>query len=322
MAAPAPDPTACGAWLGQAGAAVDWLVSSPVAYPSPPTRHCAFGPRSERLFLLLGQEAQLSAAAARYLAFVAPALPCMGITEACRRFLLAQVSPPAACWWWWANRPSCRRHLPVWFQALLWAGAGRAACFLSSDGSRVTERGRRRAPSRLAQGIVRPSTVVTAVLAALAPLYNWLFIVRLGLGLDGAAAALVAVQLTSLALMGSYVVYRNARWAVLPRCCRAQSRPANRYAGAGVMTGLLASLGQPTCMHADKRPSRRVVGAVPTAEGADCVPPCGPLSPRCRSLRGQPDSPWHGWSWAALRGWGQYLGLALPSVLMICCKWW
>ncbi|EFN53551.1 hypothetical protein CHLNCDRAFT_58521 [Chlorella variabilis] len=145
--------------------------------------------KSERLFLLLGQEAELSAAAARYMALVAPCLPCIGILEACRRYLLAQ-------------------------------------------------------------GIVRPGTVVTACGAALSPLYNWLLIVRLGLGLDGAALALLAVQLTSALLLGSYVVLRNA------------------------------------------------------------------------GLRGREDSPWHGWSLAALRGWGQYLGLALPSVVMICCKWW
>jgi hypothetical protein len=59
---------------------------------------------------------------------------------------------------------------------------------------------------------VRPTTVVTACAAVLAPFYNWLFIVWLGKGLDGAAMALVALQLTSLLLLGSYVVYRNARW--------------------------------------------------------------------------------------------------------------
>ena len=59
---------------------------------------------------------------------------------------------------------------------------------------------------------MRPGTVVTACAAALSPLYNWLLIVRLGLGLDGAALALLAVQLTSALLLGSYVVLRNAGW--------------------------------------------------------------------------------------------------------------
>lgn len=47
--------------------------------------------RSERLFLALGQEAELAAASARYLRILAPALPVMGTTEACKRWLMAQV---------------------------------------------------------------------------------------------------------------------------------------------------------------------------------------------------------------------------------------
>lgn len=41
--------------------------------------------------------------------------------------------------------------------------------------------------SLLAQRITAPNTAVNAVIAALSPLFNWLLIVRLGLGLDGAA---------------------------------------------------------------------------------------------------------------------------------------
>lgn len=47
--------------------------------------------RSEPLFLALGQEPELAAAAARYMRTVAPALPAIGISEACRRTLMAQV---------------------------------------------------------------------------------------------------------------------------------------------------------------------------------------------------------------------------------------
>lgn len=61
------------------------------------------------------------------------------------------------------------------------------------------------------QGIVRPAVVVTLISAALTPLYNWLLIITLGLGLDGAALAVVALQLTSAALLGGYVVVRNMR---------------------------------------------------------------------------------------------------------------
>lgn len=41
--------------------------------------------------------------------------------------------------------------------------------------------------SLLAQGVTAPNTIVNAVHAALSPLFNWLLIVHLGLGLDGAA---------------------------------------------------------------------------------------------------------------------------------------
>lgn len=54
------------------------------------------------------------------------------------------------------------------------------------------------------------------------------------------------------------------------------------------------------------------------------APGCQPeaLHPRVlrRRHRGRPDSTWDGWSLEALRGWSHYLGLALPSVVMICCK--
>lgn len=31
---------------------------------------------------------------------------------------------------------------------------------------------------------------------------------------------------------------------------------------------------------------------------------------------------WHGFSREALRGWGGYLKIAVPSVVMLCGKWW
>ena len=46
----------------------------------------------------------------------------------------------------------------------------------------------------MAQGIVRPASAVTLVGLALVPLYCWLFIFKLGLGLDGAAIAVDATQ--------------------------------------------------------------------------------------------------------------------------------
>lgn len=65
---------------------------------------------------------------------------------------------------------------------------------------------------------MRPTTAVTAVAACLSPLYNWLFIIRLGLGLDGAALAIVSLQLTSALLMVAYTIGRNIRQATSAFC--------------------------------------------------------------------------------------------------------
>lgn len=54
----------------------------------------------------------------------------------------------------------------------------------------------------LLQGVVTPATIVTACSAALAPLYNWLLVDRLEVGLAGAALANDAVQVgTAFALL-------------------------------------------------------------------------------------------------------------------------
>jgi Na+-driven multidrug efflux pump len=44
------------------------------------------------------------------------------------------------------------------------------------------------------QGVVNPSTAATVAGLAMAPLYSYLFIFWLGLGLDGAAIAVNATQ--------------------------------------------------------------------------------------------------------------------------------
>ena len=46
----------------------------------------------------------------------------------------------------------------------------------------------------MAQEAVRPATVVTTVALVLAPLYNGLLVFRAGLGVHGAAYAMVAMQ--------------------------------------------------------------------------------------------------------------------------------
>ena len=49
------------------------------------------------------------------------------------------------------------------------------------------------------QGVVTPATIVTACSAALSPLYNWLLVDKLEVGLAGAALANDAVQVSSAA---------------------------------------------------------------------------------------------------------------------------
>lgn len=84
--------------------------------------------------------------------------------------------------------------------------------------------------------------------AALAPLFYHTYIVRLGLGLEGAALAVVSLQCISTLLLAGFTAARN--WGE----------------------------------------------------------------------RGGERATWHGWSSEALRGWGEYLSLAIPSVIMICMK--
>ena len=52
---------------------------------------------------------------------------------------------------------------------------------------------------------------VTFAAVMLAPLYNWLFIFRFGLGLDGAVYALVACQVSSLAMVAAYLLWHERR---------------------------------------------------------------------------------------------------------------
>lgn len=68
----------------------------------------------------------------------------------------------------------------------------------------------------MAQGIVRPASVVTLIGLAAAPLWSWLFIFKLDWRLDGAAIAVDATQFTLAALLGAYIVLRDRRLRGLP----------------------------------------------------------------------------------------------------------
>ncbi|KAG2451395.1 hypothetical protein HYH02_003996 [Chlamydomonas schloesseri] len=68
----------------------------------------------------------------------------------------------------------------------------------------------------LAQGVVAPGVAITAAATALTPLYCWYFVNHLDLGLDGAAYAYVASQLTSTALSLGYLAWRARSTAGSP----------------------------------------------------------------------------------------------------------
>ncbi len=163
------------------------------------------------------------------------------------------------------------------------------------------------------QGVVQPATVAAAASAALSPLWNWLYIVRLGLGLDGAALAVLSLQCTSLALVGGYTLVRNIRCPV----AALGERVGVHWAKAcGVGNGE-EHAAQLLCLKCTRR-------ALPQLALA-CVrtipsPAFLCTAPRWRSYMGQEQAVWHGWSREAFREWGGYLALALPSVVMICCK--
>lgn len=63
----------------------------------------------------------------------------------------------------------------------------------------------------LVQGCVQPVTAVCSVALALSPLFNWLLIFKLGLGIDGAVAAMVANNATMLLLLVAYLVWHERR---------------------------------------------------------------------------------------------------------------
>ncbi len=66
-------------------------------------------------------------------------------------------------------------------------------------------------PSHSAQGVVHPVTAVSGLALLACPLFNWLFIFKLKLGLDGAVAALVATWLYMLCLLGAFMIWHERR---------------------------------------------------------------------------------------------------------------
>ena len=111
--------------------------------------------KAESLLLLAGQDEEIAAMAAHYILRMIPALYCVGLSEAFKRYLMAQ------------------------------------RC-------------------------VRPVAAVTILALLVAPFFNWLFVFRLGLGFDGAAYAVDAVQAFMAACLGGFIVMRDYRRAGTP----------------------------------------------------------------------------------------------------------
>ena len=63
----------------------------------------------------------------------------------------------------------------------------------------------------VAQGVVRPPSVITLVALGLSPLYCWALIFKFGLGLDGAALSVVAIEATMVLLLLGYITVMTLR---------------------------------------------------------------------------------------------------------------
>lgn len=111
--------------------------------------------KSEKLLVLAGQDEEIAAMAGRYILRMIPALYCVGLSEAFKRYLMAQ------------------------------------RC-------------------------VRPVAAVTLASLLVAPLFNWLFVFKLGLGFDGAAYAVDAVQAFMATSLGAFILIRDLQRAGQP----------------------------------------------------------------------------------------------------------
>lgn len=169
----------------------------------------------------------------------------------------------------------------------------------------------------MAQGVVTPVTAVSLAAVLLAPPFNWALIFRAGLGLDGAAAALVATWVSMLCMLAAYVAWHERRrrgtpqqtwhgWCA-PRPDRA--RPAGRSVPA-----LRCAVSLPCTMYALYALARLVVvtSSMPRPRKRLVCPRNSlalPAPTRCRSRD-------------CLKGLGAYYRLAVPSTLMVCLEWW
>ena len=61
------------------------------------------------------------------------------------------------------------------------------------------------------QGVVHPVTAISGLALLACPLFNWLLIFKLRLGLDGAVAALVATWLYMLAMLAAFLIWHERR---------------------------------------------------------------------------------------------------------------
>eukprot|EP00955_Chlamydomonas_euryale_P097100 365052-Chlamydomonas_euryale.AAC.31 len=69
----------------------------------------------------------------------------------------------------------------------------------------------------MAQSIVQPGMWATALGSLMAPVYFYILVHQLGMGLDGAAIAFGCCQMTQLAALLGYVVHHARKHAASPK---------------------------------------------------------------------------------------------------------
>lgn len=162
------------------------------------------------------------------------------------------------------------------------------------------------------QGVVHPVTAISGLALLACPLFNWLLIFKLRMGLDGAVAALVATWLYMLAMLAGFLIWHERRRHGTPQQTwhgwwvgGQAGRP-----GAGLIGHSM--LGWHYCLRVAAACPLQVANHVPARmrlASLHCLPACTTPSLHCRTSE-------------SFKGLGAYYRLAVPSTLMVCLEWW
>lgn len=167
----------------------------------------------------------------------------------------------------------------------------------------------------MAQEAVRPATVVTTTALLLAPLYNWLLIFWAGLGVHGAAYAMVAVQARRAGHMGRLlpppVMQTCTAAAALPRAsCLVRwfwHQPAFQLTPSFAVLACAARASPLTARRTLAPPQQATLALLLAAY---CMA-------RDRLLSGSPLATWHGFSRKAWSGCGAAGGQAAAALPLL-----